>query len=386
MINQYGVNLMSNITKSYKTIVVGGGQAGLATGYYLQRQGLDFVILDAGERIGDKWRARWDSLRLFTPARYSSLPGMPFPAPRHYIPSKDEMADYLGAYAERFDLPVELGVRIDNLKRNGERFVLTAGDMRFESDNVVIATGAYHSPRIPAFAADLAADILQMHSSEYRRPSQLREGDVLVVGAANSGAEIALELSRTHHVCLSGRYPGSEPTRPGSTINKLIVPLMWFIFSQVLNMKTPIGRKLRPKLLNMGVPLGRIRPNDLLEAGVERVHERTVGVKNGLPVLAGGRVVDVSNVIWCTGFRPDYHWIDLPIFADDGYPLHERGVVAGVPGLYFVGLLFQTAVTSALIGGVGRDASYIAKKIAARSVEAAAADKAWSSPRQTVGT
>ncbi|MFN2123967.1 MAG: flavin-containing monooxygenase [Candidatus Promineifilaceae bacterium] len=377
---------MSNVTKSYNTIVIGGGQAGLATGYYLQRQGLDFVILDAGKRIGDTWRTRWDSLRLFTPARYSSLPGMPFPASRLYIPSKDEMADYLVAYAERFDLPIELGIQIERLERKGERFVLAAGDTRFESDNVVIATGAYHSPRIPAFAADLSADILQLHSSEYRRPSQLRKGDVLVVGAANSGAEIALELSRTHHVCLSGRYPGSEPTRPGSAINNLVVPLMWFVFSHVLNVKTPIGRKVRPKLLSMGLPLGRVRPNDLLEAGVERVHERTVGVQDGLPVLADGCVVDVANVIWCTGFRPDYHWIDLPIFADDGYPLHERGVVTSAPGLYFVGLFFQTAATSALIGGVGRDASYIVKKIATRPVEAAAADRAWSSSRQTVGT
>jgi putative flavoprotein involved in K+ transport len=296
------------------------------------------------------------------------------------------MADYLEAYAERFDLPVELGVWIESLTREGERFVLRAGDRRYEADNVVVATGGYHSPRVPAFAADLSADILQMHSSQYRRPSQLREGRVLVVGAANSGAEIALELSRTHQTCLSGRHPGTEPTRPGSKVDRLALPLIWFVFSHVLSVKTPIGRKLRPKILNMGVQLGRTRPADLLDAGVERVHERTVGVKDGLPVLANGRVLDVGNVIWCTGFRPDFRWIDLPIFADDGYPLHERGVVASAPGLYFVGLLFQTAVTSVLVGGVGRDAAYIADKIAAHSVRVAAADQGRSHSRRAVGT
>jgi putative flavoprotein involved in K+ transport len=377
---------MSIETQTYDTIVVGGGQAGLATGYHLQQQGLDFVILDASERIGDAWRARWDSLRLFTPARYCKLPGMPFPAPRNYFPNKDEMADYLEAYAEQFDLPVELGVRIESLTRDGERFVLTAGDLRFEASSVVVATGGYHSPRIPSFAADLSEDILQMHSSQYRRPSQLREGNVLVVGAANSGAEIALELSRTHQTWLSGPHPGNEPTRPGSAFDSLTIPLIWFVFSHVINVKTPIGRKLRPRILNMGVPLARIRPADLLDAGVKRVHEKTVGAKNGRPVLADGHVLDVNNVIWCTGYRPDFRWIDLPIFASNGYPVHERGVVASVPGLYFVGLLFQTAATSVLVGGVGRDAAYIADKVAAHSVTAVAADKGRSRSPRAVGT
>lgn len=377
---------MNNRTESYDTLVVGGGQAGLATGYYLQQLGLDFVILDAAKRIGDSWRKRWDSLRLFTPARYSSLPGMPFPAPSHHIPSKDEMAGYLETYAGHFNLPVESGIRVESLTREGKRFILRAGQRRYVADNVVVATGAYQSPHIPPFASDLAEDIVQMHSSEYRRPSQLQEGSVLVVGAANSGAEIALELSHTHQTWLSGRHPGSEPTRPGSPINGLIIPLMWFVFSYILNVRTPIGRKLRPRLLNRGVPLARVRPDDLLQAGVKRVHERTVAVKDGLPVLAGGRVLDVANVIWCTGYRPDFNWIDLPILAGDGYPLHEQGVVASVPGLYFVGLVFQTAVTSALIGGVGRDAAYIAKKIAARPVEANATERIRPSSHQTAGT
>lgn len=358
---------MSTHTRSYETIVIGGGQAGLAAGYYLKKKGMDFVILDAGERTGDPWRARWDSLHLFTPARYCGLPGMRFPAPNFHFPSKDEMADYLETYARHFDLPIEPRVRVERLTREDGRFVLKAGGRSYEADNVVVATGAYHAPRIPPFACDLSKNILQMHSTEYQRPSQIREGDVLVVGAANSGAEIALELSRTHQTWLSGPHPGVEPTRPGSKLDHLIIPIIWFIFSRVANVKTPIGRKLRSRVLNMGVPLARVRPHDLLEAGVKRVHDRTVAVADGMPQLADGRVLDVANVIWCTGFRPDFRWIELPVFASNGYPVHERGVVAGAPGLFFVGLLFQTAASSALVGGVGRDARYIIDRLAARA-------------------
>jgi putative flavoprotein involved in K+ transport len=367
---------MSNPTSSYDTLIIGGGQAGLSTGYYLQQQGRDFVILDASERIGAAWRKRWDSLRLFTPARYSGLPGMPFPAPAHVAPTKDKMADYLEAYAGRFKLPVRTGIRVDQLSRRGERFVATAGDRRFEAENVVVATGAYHSPRIPAFAAELKPDIRQLHSSEYKRPSQLQAGTVLIVGAGNSGAEIALELSGSHQIWLSGRHPGSEPTRAGGVADRLVAPLIWFVFSKVMTVNTPIGRKAAAQLRGHGLPLARVKPADLQAAGVERVYPRTVGVQDGLPLLEDGRILDVTNVIWCTGFQPDYGWIALPIFEDDEEPMHERGVVVTEPGLYFVGLFFQSAATSSLVGGVGRDAAYIAGEIAARSAAMAAATAA----------
>jgi putative flavoprotein involved in K+ transport len=364
-------NMMSDLARRHDTLIIGGGQAGLSTGYYLQQQGYNFVILDANKRIGDIWRTRWDSLRLFSPARYDGLPGMPFPAPPYSFPTKDEVADYLETYATRFELPVRTGIRVDRLSRQGDRFVVTADGRQFVADNVVVATGGYQAPRVPSFAAKLRPDIMQLHSSEYQRPSQLREGDVLVVGAGNSGAEIALELCRNHQIWLSGRHPGTEPTRPGSAADRLLTPLLWFVLSHVLNVKTPIGRKVRPKLRMMGLPLARVKPADLLAAGVERVHARTVGVKDGLPVLEDGRVLDVANVIWCTGFQPDFGWIALPIFDSDGEPLHERGVVASEPGLYFVGLFFQSAGTSSLIGGVGRDAAYIANEIVARSAAVA---------------
>jgi putative flavoprotein involved in K+ transport len=352
---------------SYDVVVIGGGQAGLSVGYQLIRRGLSFVILDAGNKVGDAWRNRWDSLRLFTPARYSELAGMHFPAPPHSYPTKDEVADYLEAYAARFDLPVRTGIRVDKLSKQGDRFLMSAGNLQFEADNVVVATGGYQGPAVPAFARELDPNIVQLHSSEYRRPSQLQEGNVLVVGAANSGAEIALEVSRSHQTYLSGRHPGSEPTRAGSLTDRLVTPFIWFFFSRVLTVNTSFGRKMALELRSHGLPLARVKPADLLAAGVERVFARTVGVQGGLPLLDDGRVLNVANVIWCTGFKPDFSWIDLAVVGADGEPTHQRGVVATEPGLYFVGLFFQSAATSSLIGGVAKDAAYIAEQIAVRA-------------------
>lgn len=357
---------MNESTRNYDTIVIGGGQAGLATGYYLKQQGQDFVILDASARIGDAWRKRWDSLRLFTPARFDGLPGMPFPARPHSFPTKDEMADYLEAYAARFELPVRLGTRVDCLSRREGRFIVEAGDQQFEADNVVVAMSTWQKPRVPAFAPELDPRIVQLHSSEYKSPSQLQEGGVLIVGAGNSGAEIALEVVREHPTWLSGRDTGHIPFRIDSLAARLILTRLVarVVFHRVLTMKTPIGRKLRPKLLSRGQPLVRVKPKDLDSAGVQRV-PRTVGVQDGMPVLEGGRVLKATNVIWCTGYHPGFSWIDLPIFGELG-PLQERGIAASQPGLYFVGLSFQFAASSSMIHGVGRDAEFVARAIQER--------------------
>jgi putative flavoprotein involved in K+ transport len=349
-----------------ETVIVGGGQAGLAMGYHLAQRGRPFVILDAGGRIGDAWRERWTSLRVFTPARYSGLPGWPFPAPAWSYPGKDEVADYLETYATRFDLPVRLGSEVERLSREGDRYLLTVGERRLEAENVVIATGPFQRPSVPAYAPGVDPGIVQLHSSEYRDPSQLQEGPVLVVGAGNSGAEIAFEVSRSATTLLSGRHPGSEPTRAGSRVDRLFTPPYWFFLSRVMTVRTPMGRKLRPKLLSTTAPLGRVKPKDLVAAGVERL-PRTAGVREGRPLLEDGRVVDVANVIWCTGYEPDWGWVDLPVFGDDGRPVHDRGIVPGEPGLYFLGLFFLSAITSFLIGGVGRDAEHLAKDIASRA-------------------
>jgi putative flavoprotein involved in K+ transport len=253
---------------------------------------------------------------------------------------------------------------VDGLTRKEERFLVSARDRRFEADNVVVASGAYHHPRVPEFAPDLDPALLQLHSTGYRRPSELRDGGVLVVGAANSGAEIALEVSATHPTWVSGPHPGNEPARAGGRADRLTTPAVWFTFSKVLSVHNPVGRRLRPRLLTAAAPLARVRRKDLAVAGVERV-PRTVGVRNGLPLLEDGRVLEVANVVWCTGFRHDFGWIDLPVFDAGDQPHHDRGVVPDAPGLYFVGLFFLTSITSALLGGVGRDAEHVAARIAA---------------------
>lgn len=351
-----------------QAIVIGGGQAGLSVGHHLAKRGVSFVILEANPRIGDSWRSRWDSLRLFTPARFDSIPGMPFPAPANDFPTKNQMADYLESYAAKFALPVRTGVTVDRVTRDGDRYTVEAGGCVLEAEHVVVAMSDYQHPRIPAFASELDPDIVQLHSQDYRRPSQLRDGAVLLVGAGNSGSEIALETARSGHATLmSGRDTGSVPFRLGGLIGRLGFTrfVLRVVFHRLLTLGTPMGRRARPGIISRGAPLIRVKARDLAALRVERV-PRCAGVKNGKPVLADGRVLDVANVIWCTGFIPAFSWIELPVFDDRGEPIHHRGVVTGEPGLYFLGLHFLYAMSSTMIHGVGRDAEYVADQIAGR--------------------
>jgi putative flavoprotein involved in K+ transport len=354
--------------ETFDVIVIGGGQAGLSVGYYLARAGLHFTILDANERVGDSWRKRWDSLRLFTPAKLDGLAGMPFPAPRNSFPTKDEMADYLEAYAARFRLPVRNGVRVDRLFKRGARYVVKAGDLELEAAQVVVAMASYQRAKVPAFAASLSSEILQMHSNDYRNLGQLQTGGVVLVGAGNSGADIAMETARAgYRTWISGRDTGHVPFRPEGLLGRhLLMPLVLrFVFHRLLTVHTPLGRKARPGVLAKGTPLIRVKPKDLAAAHIQRV-PRVVGVQDGRPLLENGQTLDVANVIWCSGFQPAFDWIDLPVFGDGGELLHQGGLVESHPGLYFVGLTFLYAMSSSMIHGVGRDAARIVKAIAAR--------------------
>ena len=355
-------------TERVNTVVIGAGQAGLSVGYHLRQRGVPFVILDAGTRVGDQWRHRWDSLRLFTPARFAGLDGMTFPAPPHYFPTKDEMGDFLECYATAFRLPVRLATRVERVSRQGNGFLVIAGDQRFEAENVVIAMANFQRPRTPPFAKELNPNIVQIHSYDYRNPSQLRDGDVLVVGAGNSGAEIALETSRAHNTWMSGRDVGHVPFAIDGLAARLLLfrLVLRVLFHRILTIATPFGRAMRPKVLHIGGPLVRTKPGDLDTAGVRRV-PRVVGVQNGLPVLDDGRVIDVANIIWCTGFHPGFSWLDVPVFGPNGDPQHERGIVSSHPGLYFVGLHFLYAFSSTMIHGVGRDAERVAAHVATRA-------------------
>jgi putative flavoprotein involved in K+ transport len=255
---------------------------------------------------------------------------------------------------------------VDRLSREGGRFIVRAGEARFQADQVVVAMANYQAPRVPAFAQQLAPDVLQLHSNDYKNLAQLQPGGVLIVGLGNSGADIAIEVARAHPTWSSGKENGHIPWRIENFFGRNIgFRIVRFIGHRVLTVSTPIGRKLRPKFLHRAAPLIRVKPKDLTDAGIKRV-SRVVGVKNGKPVLADGSILDVKNVIWCTGFHPGFSWIDLPIFDEIGDPLHERGVVADVPGVYFLGLQFLSSMTSATVNGVGRDAEYIANVIESR--------------------
>ena len=355
----------------FETVIIGGGQAGLAVGYHLARRDRSFVILEANDRVGDNWRNRFDSLRLFTPARYDGLPGWGLPLNGWDYPTKDEIADYLEAYAERFELPVITGIGVDALRKDGDRYVVCSGAHRFVADNAIVASGTFNEPIVPEFAGELDPAVTQMHSSAYRNPSQLREGPALVVGCSHSGADIALELASSHRTFLSGKVEGEVPFDIEGRLARLITPVLWFMANRVLTMRTPIGRRMRPEIRSHGGPLLRVKRAHLLAAGVERTDARVAGVRDGKPVLDDGRVLDVANVIWCTGFGKDTSWIEFPVAGEDGWPEQTRGVVESSPGLYFVGLPFLQAFASMLIGGVGRDAEQVARHIVERALHTA---------------
>lgn len=355
---------MTNTDKKscFDTVVIGGGQAGLALGYYLARQKRDFVILDAQQHTGDSWRARWDSLRLFTPAWISGLPGMRIPGDGRAFLTKDEIAAYLESYATRFKLPIRYNTVVDSLVKENKRYLLNTQEQQIEAEHVVVATGPYQVPKLPPFASELDPSIVQLHSSEYRNPHQLRAGNTLIVGAGSSGAEIALELAPSRKVWLAGRDTGHRPKE----FPPLAGQLYWFLIHRAINTNTPPGRRFKNAMKHGGAPLIGIPKNAFALAKVERT-PRMVGVQDGRPQLEDGRVLSVTNVIWCTGFTNDYSWIHLPVFSSEGYPIHKRGLIEGEPGLYFLGLPFQYTLSSSFVGGVGRDAGYIARHIAQRS-------------------
>jgi putative flavoprotein involved in K+ transport len=366
-------------TQHIQTLIIGAGQAGLSTGYHLRRRGLPFLIVDAADRVGDNWRRQWDTLRLYTPAKYDGLPGLPFPAEPWHYPHKDEVGDYLERYALEFDLPVRMHTRVRRLAPHGDGYRVELDDGTITCDNVVVATGSFgRTPSVPDFADELDPGILQLHSSDYRRPEQLQPGPVLVVGASHSGCDIAYEVAPTHPTVLAGRDCGQIPMRLDSARAHVMFPAIVFVFRHVLTRRTPMGRKEMDEVRFHGGPAMRVKREDLAARGVQRFEGRVTGTDHGRPRLADGTVLDATNVVWCTGFRQVFDWVDLPIFDDRGWPREYRGVVDESPGLFFCGLSFQFAMSSMVFPGVGRDADHVAGRIAQRvrtlpHVEAAAA-------------
>jgi putative flavoprotein involved in K+ transport len=339
-------------------VVAGGGQAGLAMAWHLAREGLRFVVLDAAPEIGHTWRSRWDSLTLFTPAQYDALPGMAFPGPPDTYPGKDAVAGYLQAYAAAFDLPVRLNSAVTRLSQTGEGFKIRTQREVFNARQVVVAAGPFQQPFTPPAAQQLDASVTQLHSAEYRNPRALPPGPVLVVGGGNSGFQIAEELATAgRHVDLS--IATKMPILPQRLAGK---DLFWWLTRLGLLRVTAgsrPGRRMSSRDFIIGGSRRRLRA-----AGV-RFRPAVAGADGRTVRFADGSSLDVEVVIWATGYRPDYSWIDIPGVTRDGKVVHRRGVT-DVPGLYFVGLSWQHTRGSALLGFVNDDAAFLAGRIADR--------------------
>ena len=343
-------------TSDYEVVVIGGGQAGLAIGHHLTRQGRRFTILEAADAPAAAWRERWDSLRLFTPARYDSLPGTPFPGDPDRHPTRDEVVAYLTDYAR--DLPVQLSSRVRELRRERERYVVGLDGRTYGADQVVIATGPFQTPRTPALAAQLDPGVVQIQSTAYRNPSQIPDGRVLVVGGGNTGYQIAEELRATHEVHLS--IGTRQKPLPQRLLGRDIFRWLDAVGALSKTADTRLGRRMKASDTLVGSSPRRARRSGIV------LHGRTTGASGSTVAFAEGGDVEVASVVWATGFALDHSWVHVPVFDADGTVVHTRGVTAS-PGLYFLGLSWMHTRGSALLGWVGEDAAHIAEQIQMRA-------------------
>jgi putative flavoprotein involved in K+ transport len=341
---------------SLDVVVIGASQSGLAIGYHLARRGARFVILDAGSEVGQVWRSRWDSLKLFTPGQYSDLPGMAFPSPNDTYPSKDDVASYLQSYASAFDLPVKLNAKVTSLTEREGKYLVRTADEGFTADQVVVATGPFQVPFVPPITRD--DTVFQIHSADYRNPSQLPDGEVLVVGGGNSGFQIAGELAATRKVTLA--VGQRAPSLPQRLLGK---DLFWWL-SGVGFMKVSTDSRLGRKLAKRDVLIGS-SPRGLRRSGVT-LRKRLTNLIGRRALFDDGNEQDIDVIIWATGYRSDFSWIEIPgIKNADGTIVHRRGIT-DASGLFFIGLPWQHTRGSALIGFVKDDAAFIAAHIHSR--------------------
>ncbi|MDL4839845.1 flavin-containing monooxygenase [Aquibacillus rhizosphaerae] len=341
----------------YDVVIIGGGQAGLSMGYYLKKSSLTFLILDKSTELGEVWKNRYDSLRLFTPSYFSSLPGLSLDKKSNLYPTKDDIAGYLKVYAEKFSLPIQNNREVQRLHSANNEFVIETNQGIIIADNVVVATGPFQKARIPKFSTSLSDEISQIHSSEYKNPNHLKKGSVLIVGGGNSGAQIAAELSKEREVYLS--VGNKMKFLPQDIGNKSI---FWYLNKLGVN-KASHNTKLGKMLKNKPDPIFGFELKKLIKDRFIMLKPRAISSKNDSVIFKDGSQLSVNNVVWATGYQSDYRWIDIPkLFNDGGFPIHDRGVTLQ-KGLYFLGLPWQHNRSSALIQGVGEDAKYISNQL-----------------------
>lgn len=345
------------MTGHHDAVIVGGGQAGLAIGHLLVRDGRQVTILEAADAPAAAWRTRWDSLKLFTPARYDSLPGRAFPGDPDAYPGRDDVVAYLSDYAREFELPVELNSAVRSVRPGDRGYLVELDDRTYEADHVVVATGPFQSPRVPALATRLGADVGRLHSSAYRTPSDVPKGTVLVVGGGNSGFQIAEELSRTHEVHLS--IGARQTPLPQRIAGRDIFRYLEATGLMAKTANSRIGRRMQDR----ETLIGSSRRAARRRLGI-RLHGRTIDISGPRVAFGDGARLEPSTVIWATGFESDHSWIHAPVFDATGRLVHARGIT-GSPGLYFLGLPWQHTRGSALLGWVKADAEYLALQISA---------------------
>jgi putative flavoprotein involved in K+ transport len=343
------------MTEQREVVVVGGGQAGLALGYFLSRGNRRFTILEAAGEPAAAWRERWDSLRLFTPVRRDSLPGRAFPGDPDSYPGRDQVVAYLQDYARHFALPVELDSRVVAVRGADGGFEVELADRRYLAEQVVIATGPFQVPFTPPVASGLAAEVTQLHSTAYRRPEQLPDGPVAVVGGGNTGYQIAEELVRSREVHLA--VGARQTPLPQRVLGRDVFDHLDRLGLMTKTVDSRLAQRLKDRETLIGSSPRRARRQGI------RLRKRVTGAQGTSLSFADGSRQHVSAVIWATGFRLDHSLLRLPVFGADGRVVHRRGVTA-VPGLYFLGLPWQYTRGSALLGWIGEDASYIAERIA----------------------
>ncbi|PEK41185.1 oxidoreductase [Bacillus toyonensis] len=338
-------------------IIVGAGQAGLTMGYYLKQEGYNFLLLESGNRIGDSWRNRYDSLQLFTPREYSSLPGMILKGEKNEFPHKDEITMYLEEYAQYFQLPVQLQTEVLKIKKEKDIFELHTSKEILQSKKVIIASGGFQQPFIPLFSQHLSSHIFQAHSSQYKSPSQIPKGRVLVVGGGNSGMQIAVELAKTHEVTMSISHPLTF--LPLHLFRKNIFNWLEKLGLLYAEVNTKRGKWFQKRK----DPIFGFEGKKLIRSGAIKLQEKVVSVSSNNIMFQNGDTYSAESIIWSTGFAQDYKWIEIEKAVNEkGFPNHIKGI-SPVKGLYYIGLPWQSQRGSALICGVGKDAAYVLSEI-----------------------